>query len=649
MIKKGFRFFLSLNKFEAIKVPQTLRIHWSNQRWVSWKTSGSSAPVPKQGKMPVIINAQLMRSDKIQDLLFVHSKFKQYMNLINFSVLLKSLNEKNKTNNNQLFTENYFNEIVNGVILKIEREGIEDPRTLASLYNYINRFPFTNQYKTRVNFLLEQKGMMMFKEMKHEELSSYAHTLAKLGKKTYFQGILMYISSQMKQYNIRMISTILYDSCILDLKTPEVAAEFQNYILSQKENIRFSSQDFSFIFYYCGKNSDVMNNPEFFQKLENLAKLQVNYSNGIALSNIFHGLSFYDKQMMSSKFYEIFESRILYLLSELSHQALSLILRGYSIFGQGSEFFYGKIIEEAHKRVRELDPEAFTTIFYMLTKSKKISFELIESFTYHLLGGKLSQLLPKQFEHIFYSYFNLLKDDVYKPNKKLMEAFSQYINQHIDNFSIQRLGNIAHMCTLLLKEDQNDLSIKIQNLIINTQSIDIDSVELKSICEIAYFVLYETADKVLDGFVTKIIDLSLPLAQKKLIDKEELTKLHFLRYYGKLLIVLTPQDKLTADDLVKRKNLFELIEQWLIKAYEESPGVPEDFEVESLLMNFIIGFYNVLKNPLDETKHIFKEALKAANYAEFKAENTNFLMEKTDLIEKTFIKRKPSVESPSTV
>jgi len=637
MIKNGFKFLSSLKSIATIQVPTAvLKFHLPSIRYASTLASGAHSPIKPSTKLPFIINTQLNKADKIQDLIFVYNKFKLHLNLINYTLLLKCLSEKIKTNDNQLFTETYFNEIVGEIILKLEREDVSDPRTLSNLYHYINRFPFNNRFKTRINFLLEQKGMLHYQEMKSEELSSFAHTLAKLGKKQYFQAILSFVSSRITLYNIRTMSTILYDSCILDIKTPELAKQFQSYFLRQKD-IKFTPQDYSFLFYYCGKNSDIMNNRAFFETLEKYAPSQVNFCNCICITNIFHGLSFYDKKMVTSNFYEMFESKILSLLPEMSNQGLSLIFRGYCIFDQGTDAFLRELAEEAERRVNKLDSEAFSTIFYMLTKAKLMQEEMIKSFTNKLLNGKISELQPKQFEHIFYSYYNLIKDNDFQITKELKDAFSKYITQHIDSFNLQNIGNIANMCPLLLsKEKQHDLSIHIQKEILKIQSIDIESVDLKSICEIAYFVLNEASAEVLGGFITKIIDLSLLLAQKKLVDKEELAKLHFLRYYGKLLIVLTPKERILAEDLSKRYSLFELMEQWLVKAYKENPRVPEDFVVENLLMNFIISFYSVLESPLNETKDIFKRSLKEGEISEFKPGNLTFLIEKTDLIIKTF-------------
>jgi len=310
------------------------------------------------------------------------------------------------------------------------------------------------------------------------------------------------------------------------------------------------------------------------------------------------------------------------------------------MFGFGSDRFYDKFMEEACKRVNALDLEAFTTILYHLAKADKVSVTMLAVFTKRLISGDLENIVPRQFEHIFYAFYNLLKDELYEPDAILLDHFRQYIVKNINKFTFQEIGNIANMVNLLLpKKYHKEISTLIQQKIFDKESLSVDSVDLKSLCEVAYFVLQEASAPYSQDFVKTVIDLGLIMMQKKLTETEP--TVHFLRYYGKLLVVLTRQKNLGKEYIEKRKQLCLLLEEWLTQAYKIKKEVPKDFVVEEILLNFITSFYTILKKPSKETKVLFKDALSLLTSTNFKSESWTFVNEKTDLIDKIFTRPQP--------
>jgi len=587
----------------------------------------------KPTKIQLIINNLFLKVANIHDIMGVYDKFKQQMNLVNLSVMLKHLTDKEMIHQTQSLPPNITNEILQRILFQLEREDLSDSRLVSSLYFYLSRLPITNnEYKSRCNVLLECQGMMLYREMNSQNITNFLYALAQNKNAEYFDAMIPFLAENIPNYNLRTLVTILYDCCLLDIKGTEYGNKFQDFFSSQPIDTKMNTQDYSMIFYYCGKNPEIMNKPEFFAKLEALAKFQAHFCNGIALTNIFHGLSFYDKPMVSAEFYTLFESRILNLLPELTNQALSLILRGYSTFGFGSDRFYQKIMEEACKRINKLDLEAFSTILYHLAQADKVSVTMLALFTKRLVEGDIDKLTSKQFEHVFYAFFNLLKDDLYQPDRILLDNFRNYIVKNIHSFTFQELGNLAHMLKLLLpKEYHEELSKLIQEKIIKGDSLSLDSTDLKSLCEIVHFVTHEPAAPFSLQFAKKFLDLGVILAEKKLAEAETKPTLHFLRYYGKLLMALTFEMDLSTVYKGKKKQLRSLIEESLVKYYNFAQRVPEDLKNEDILMSFIIPFYSLKPSPSDQTKNILREALKSLRDPVIKRENRAFINDKTDL------------------
>jgi len=628
MLRRTTRLFFSLYKLSSSNASKNAKI-------IPFQFSFFHFSSIKPTRLQLLINNQLSGTDKIQDVLNVFSRYKTQMNLINYTVLLKQLTKKIVAQEITSLPENTCTEIVQHILSQLEKEDLTDSRLVSSLYFYLSRFPVSNLFKMQCNLILEQKGMQLYKDMNSENITNFLYALAQNKNTRYFEAILPFVAQNIKSYNFRTLFTILYDCCVLEIQAQEFGNKIQDFLISQPDDFKINAQDYSFIFFYCGKNPHIMNNPKLFAKLEGFAKFQAPFCNDIALSNIFHGLTFYDKPMVSPEFYKLFESRILNLLADLSHQALSLILRGYCTFGFGSDRFYEKFMEEACKRVNDLDREAFTTILFFLAQTNKVSVTMLAVFTKRLISGDLEYILPRQFEHIFYAFFNLLKDDLYEPDAILLDHFHRYIVDNIRKLTFQEIGNIANMVHLLLpKKYHEEISSLIQRKILNEDNLSLDSVDLKSLCEVAYFVLHEASAPYSEDFVKKVIDLGVILAEKKLTETETGTEptVHFLRYYGKLLILLTRQQNLDKEYIKKRKQLCSFIEKWLVKSYEIKKEVPQDFTVEDILMNFVISFYTILTKPSKQTKIILKDALSLLTSPHFRTENWTFLREKTDLL-----------------
>ena len=624
MIRTGLRLLIRKAKQQTTPINWISNIH--HCVCVRWYTTDAAS------KMQLKLTRMLKETKGSDKLLSIFQSNKALMSLINYAVLVKQLNISPDFKESEQRTMSQCNELIVSIVTKLEDEKVDDPRIISNLYYHINKLRVTNNaMKSRCKFLLEESGMKLYEKMNSQEISSFMYTLAKNSKKSYFQQIIPHVSMNFRQYNLRALLTILYDASSMDVQAIELAKKLEDFVITRDSlDLRMTAQDYSFIFFYCGKNSDTMNNPRFFSKLAKMAKFHVATANGIALSNIFHSLTFYNTPMMDEIFYKIFETQVLNLLPGLTNQAFSLILRGYAIFGRGSDLFYNKMAEEASKRVLRLDMETFITVFYHLTEMKKMSVELIGSFTKFLEDVNFKGVTTKQFQHLLYALYNLQKEGLYAPNTKFIDAMREYVHQNIQDFSFQELGSIANLSVVFDKATQREICVTIQNKFA-TEQIICKSKEFKNLCQIVYFVTSEFPDEVRKEFISKSID-----SIHGFLQESNSLNLNYLRFYSNLMLSLAWQKGLDDTAFLKRKKIFSKMENWLIKAYKEDPGVVGYFNSEHFVMNFLTSFHTVI-GLSDEIKSLFREALNQLSVTDFKQTNQEFLYKKTDILFQPFI------------
>ena len=624
MIRTGLRLLIRTAKRQTACINQRSNIH--HCVCVKWYTTDAAS------KAQLNLTKTLKETRESEKLFSIFQSNKAILSLINYVVLLRQLNSSPDFKESEQRTISQCNDLIVSIVTKLEEGGVDDPRVASNLYYHINKLKVTNNtMKSRCKFLLEEFGMKLYPKMNSQEMSSFMYTLARNGKRAYFQQILPHISENFKQYNLRAVLTILYDASLMDVKAVELAKKLEDFLITRESlDLKMTAQDYSFILFYCGRNSDTMNNPRFFAKLAKIAKFHVTTANGVALSNIFHSLTFYHRPMMDEAFYKIFETQVLNLLPSLTNQALSLILRGYAVFGRGSALFYNKMAEEASNRVFKMDMETFITVFYHLTEMKKISVELVEKFIKRLEDISFKGVTTKQFQHLLYALYNLQKEGLYTPSTKFVEAMQEYVHENIKEFSFQELGSIANLSVIFDKDTQHELCVNIQDKFDKEQIICKDK-EFKNLCQIVYFVTSEFPDEVRKEFISKSID-----SVYEFLQETNYLNFNYLRFYSNLVLSLSWQKELDEAVFLKRKEIFFKMEKWLNEAYREDPRVVDYFNSEHFVMNFITSFQTVI-GLSDGIKNLFREALNQLSVTDFKQSNQDFLYKKTDILFQPFI------------
>lgn len=584
---------------------------------------------PRPTKQQIALNQQLLNAKTRQEVITIYETSKNLMNLVNMSALIKQLNDFQK-GSQQPLSHSFCSEVLISVLHGIEKENVADARLCSSLYFHINRFHGSSKLKAECNKHLEEKGMNLYQQMNSQELTNFVYTLAQNDKKEQIQLILPFIASKLESHTLRALTSILYAIALADIRDATFGAKVQDFFINSKEPLKPNAHDYSLIFFYCGKNPDIMYKPEFFKKLEHIAKFQVSHCNEIALANIFHSLTFYETPMMSAEFYQLFETHILNSLAKMNNRSLSLILRGYSTFGFGSETFYNKMMEEAKNRINSFDTEAFSTIMYHLATKKHITDDFLEASTQRLDLKNIAVFSTRQFQHILYAFSTLVRENLYKPNSDLIKALVWYILHNIDNFTFQELGNVASLSSLAGMRSQAEIAVQIRERIMKTDGVIPELVDLRALSDIMFFNVHEFPDTLENNFASRLIDITLQSA-KNIETLKEFARINNLRHYGKLVLALSEVKGLDKEYENKRKQIIQAFESWLIENCNNSLP-PQDFSLEGTLMHFIMSFYIVLDSPRNETKQIFRNALSLLK--DIKPENLDFLTKHTDLLNK---------------
>lgn len=398
-------------------------------------------------KFNINLNQKLNQSKSLEELQNFYNSSALHMNLINFSTLLKKINDFTTAENGipQKLAEDIPQKIL--ILIKKDLKQADasevDARVLSNIFYYLNKNPRFEQYRQSFNAEIAKILPHYIPHMNDQELSTTLITLYQNEMDSFVPLIMNEATNKIQKFGIRAFCILIYQTTKNDTESPALYRKAAEYIQSNQSFGNLTAQDYSNVLFSVCKRPELYLNQEVVKKMERTGYLLRDKLNPVGLTSVFHSLCLLQQQIFSDNFYATFEKVILGYLKQMNHISFSNILRGYMIFHKGSPGFLQKFAEEAIVRAESLDLQSFSTVFYYF--SKPVNQDVFVKYANVLMNKRVSEFTPNQLQYLLYALsVNIPLVQKLFPGGEVEKSFGGYIKENLEHFSEKELVSIAH-------------------------------------------------------------------------------------------------------------------------------------------------------------------------------------------------------------
>ena len=500
-----------------------------------------------------------------------------------------------------------YNTIIRLVVQKFESESGEvDLVNLMRIYHFMSMIPYSNSVTKRCNFILEQKGMALASQAEAMNISQFVSALIKNGKFSFARRMIPYIMSTMDKSKFGRLIHTAYDISVANLETPELVKRVRQEFELNGYIERLRELEYTLMLYFFVKNQKDVENPDFFLRFERRSFMIRNHFTLDILKSILETLSRSDKPIFSKNFFKEFEAKLSQKPGELKDDLLLLIFQEQAKFQFESTTFWQRLATEAFTRSDRLSPEQLVMVFANFTNNNGFFPNILQKFTETICNVGISSLKPENFETLLLALYQFDTSSLVKPSQELRKLSAKYVISKSGYFTIQQLESVLEKRSFFAVEDHKEIITGVQHRIMQGNGFSKDNLDLKTLCNITNICLSEFPNDSQPEFVCSIIDLSMALLIENAKD-ETLNIPNSLEIYGNFLSLVSQQnlDRIYTE---KRKKLFQIFEQHLIKLHKKTEPILEEPSVEDNLSKYVDALYSILERSNEDIEKVHERA-----------------------------------------
>lgn len=572
----------------------------------------------------------LRRCQSFTDLFYHFDKRDRFLTFNHLAVMVKKFHEFHQNRPTNVMLETNYNQIISKIVHYCEQESDEiSAGDIASIYFCISQIPYSNQFTKRCNFVIEQKGVALFKEMNPFETSIFFSTLVKNKKRGFAQSMLPYIEMHIHDYKLGLLTKTLDSIATLDAKVPEIAARVKDILLQYSKIEKLRAREYSYVVRFFSQYTDIEGANELFRRLELRFKWIERECDAETINTLISSILNSEKLFMSLSFYDDLSEKIKNMEDEIDREYVIPLLKFYTKNGLEYLLARNDFILKFVPECNTMDAQSLVVLLYYLSKSRSMHIQEAEAIIQNLFSQGPFDLDHTSVENLLVGYSHFLNRR--NPNSFLEEQkmLTDVVLQKIDGFSIDKfLSIIIKNFNMFDPKDQKLIFDSYQDKVLRHELTRVS--DIKNIHYMAYLLLTKYPDMTNKDFVNQMIDFSLNFMTEKVNQETSVLHPRFLETFGNFLSGLLNVE-LDATYAGKRIELLNVTEEFLVKIYKTKGSVPEELLSEKNLLLFIKSFHTVFGQPSQELEKIFTEALNTLGLNSLNSANIEYLSEKTSL------------------
>jgi len=588
-----------------------------------------------------LITKSLKYCSSFYDLFYCFDKYQRALNLTHLSIIIHKFNYFQQSTPKNPRLEAQYNEILSLVVQKLEQgEDQGDNRLLTLFYQFISQNPYHGPVAKRCIFILEQKGIAQYQQMKQSELATFVTTLASNNKKTYVRGMIPYLTENIHTQSKEKIAEILCEFTRLNLHTPELAKKVQEFCLKSNVIERLDALEFAHVFRFFSNYPELVNE-QFIRKFHFRIPYLLDTVDEAIFSKIVEAASAYDQSLLNYKFYKTLENKFQIFLNKLDPKIIAAYFKAHCIFKLDNPTIASKVYFQALKNMEKYDISSLALIFYWTIQSKKLNPTVMKQFSDFFVNYGIDKLKLIDFDLIFNSYHDYYQANKIKPSDRLLEDLYLYLKDRIHGLSFHQIESFIERLSIFNLEDQQDLIHDLQKRLIKEADQINNDLDFKFIYKLVEISVDNFSNTTNQGFIHTVIDIANDVAKSELNKSQGQRNLNSVEKLAQIFHLLTNKS-MTSQYVEKRGKLFRILEQLFVESYQSSEVIRAQL-TESKLFIYITAFYSFIDKPTPEIGDLLQKALNILDMKRISPANIKFLFEKTDLMKRV------NTENPSPI
>lgn len=607
------------------KTPSNICAIYKSQKFFS-----ATETVKEVSPISASLTHVLRRCQSFTDLFYHFDKRDRFLTFNHLAVMVKKFHEFHQNRPTNVMLETNYNQIISKIVHYCEQESHDvTAGDIASIYFCISQIPYSNQFTKRCNFVIEQKGVALYKEMNPFETSIFFSTLVKNKKKGFAQTMIPYIEEHIHDYKLGLLTKTLDSIASLDVKVPELAVRVRDILLHSSKIEKLRAREYSYVVRFFSQYTDMEGVNDLFRRLEFRFKWIERECDTETVNTLIIAITSCEKLFMNLAFYDELSEKIKNMEEEIDRESVIPLLKFYTRNGLEYLLSRNDFVLKFVSECDTMDAQSLVVLLYYLSKSRSMHIQEAEFIIQNLFSQGPLDLDYASLENLLiaYNHFSSRRSgDSLLEEKKIL---TQAVLKKIDCFPVEKfLSIIIKNFNMFDPKDQKNIFDSYQEKVLCHELTRVS--DIKNIHYLTYVLLTKYPEMTNKDFINQMIDFSLNIMTENVNHETSVLHPRFLETFANFISSLLNVE-LDAVYTEKRIELLNATEEFLVKIYKAKGSVPEELLSEKNLLLFIKSFYAVFEQPSQELEKIFSEALNTLGLDSLNSSNVEYLSEKTSL------------------